>query len=130
MPCESGAEDACTPNAVARSADSAGAKRLECVRFIRFIGAFCPGNDDPRFMVPGESSGRAEVSLMTTNLRVPNQMQKEEKSNCPLHAQHLAVETARFTKQRGPMKKLILLATVLCANLELASAQTVLVVRM
>ena len=36
---ESGAEDARTPNAVARSADSASAKRLECVRF---IGAFRP----------------------------------------------------------------------------------------
>jgi len=36
---ESGAEDARTPNAVARSADSASAKRLECVRF---IGAFGP----------------------------------------------------------------------------------------
>jgi len=36
---ESGAEDARTPNAVAQSADSANAKRLECVRF---IGAFRP----------------------------------------------------------------------------------------
>src|SRR5436190_12124876 len=36
---ESGAEDARTPNAVARSSDSASAKRLERVRF---IGAFRP----------------------------------------------------------------------------------------
>ena len=36
---KSGAEDARTPNAVARSADAASAKRLECVRF---IGAFRP----------------------------------------------------------------------------------------
>src|SRR6266545_7547676 len=39
QPFESGAEDARTPNAVARTADSASAKRLECVRF---IGAFRP----------------------------------------------------------------------------------------
>jgi hypothetical protein len=41
---ESGAEDARTPNADAWSVASAGAKRLECVRFIRFIGAFCPAD--------------------------------------------------------------------------------------
>ena len=47
---ESGAEDACTPNATAWSADSsASAKRLECVRF---IGAFRPARDGQRFMVP------------------------------------------------------------------------------
>ena len=37
LPWESGAEDARTPNADASSADSAGAKRLECVRFILIL---------------------------------------------------------------------------------------------
>src|SRR5437899_3364183 len=46
---ESGAEDARTPTADASSADLAGAKRLECVRF---IGAFRPARDGQRFMVP------------------------------------------------------------------------------
>src|SRR5207247_8606528 len=47
-----------------------------------------------------------------------------------LHAKHSAVETRRFTQQRGPVKKSVLLATALCANLELASAQTLFVVRL
>ena len=42
QPFERGAEDARTPNAVARSVNSASAKRLECVRF---IGAFRPRSD-------------------------------------------------------------------------------------
>jgi len=61
MTWESGAEDARTPNAVACSADSAVAKRLECVRF---IGAFCPGKDKDvqQFMVPmrGRSNPNGE----------------------------------------------------------------------
>ena len=57
LPWERGADDALTPKADASSADSAAsAKRLECVRFIRFIGAFRPARDGQRFMVP--MSGR------------------------------------------------------------------------
>src|SRR6266704_3175294 len=48
----------------------------------------------------------------------------------PLHPQRHAIETRRFTQQRGPVKKSVLLATALCANLELASAQTLFVVRL
>jgi hypothetical protein len=65
MNLESGAEDARTPNADAWSADSADAKRLECVRF---IGAFCPGKDDPRFSVMATSlrlSSRLIASMST-----------------------------------------------------------------
>src|SRR6266581_600144 len=35
-----------------RRASPNRAKRLECVRFIRFIGAFRPARDGPRFMGP------------------------------------------------------------------------------
>ena len=58
LPWESGAEDARTPNADASSADLAGAKRLECVRF---IGAFRPTRDGQRFMATMHDFGTVEA---------------------------------------------------------------------
>src|SRR5436309_6879874 len=55
QPWESGAEDARTPNADASSAALAGAKRLECVRF---IGAFRPARHGQRFMAPMHAKKR------------------------------------------------------------------------
>ena len=57
QPWESGAEDARTPNADASSADSAGAKRLECVRF---IGAFRPARGGQRLVAPMHDFGTVE----------------------------------------------------------------------
>src|SRR5881396_3037783 len=58
LPWESGAEDARTPNADASSTDLAGAKRVECVRF---IGAFRPARDGQRFMATMHDFGTVEA---------------------------------------------------------------------
>ena len=71
LPWESGAEDARTPNADALSADLAGAKRLERVRF---IGAFRPAGDGQRFIVPMRDIAVVKVvngKVRRTALRPP-----------------------------------------------------------
>jgi hypothetical protein len=54
-----------------RRASPNRAKRLECVRFIRFIGAFRPERDGPRFMVPMHAKNDRRLSM---NLPKPRQV--------------------------------------------------------